>query len=63
MKMDKRSWRRPELIILVRSRAEEAVLRTCKSEPEWIAGEAGDFHACNAVQDICYDGCYDDSPS
>ena len=50
-------WKKPELTVLVRGRPEEAVLETCKSEPQWITGPAEDYFSCNAVPDVCYDDC------
>lgn len=44
MAVTKNEWRRPELTVLVRSRAEEAVLKTCK-----VALQAGP----NTLPDTC----------
>ena len=46
----KRAWRRPELVVLVRSGPEEAVLVACKQWP-W-AGVVGSL----AQVDGCYTG-------
>jgi hypothetical protein len=43
-------WAKPELIVLVRSNPEEAVLTACKNLPEFTGGpsvSSGDFR-CNA---------------
>ena len=38
MATEKKTWRRPELVVLVRGRPEEAVLAACKSR--WVYGAA-----------------------
>ena len=34
MEKEMKKWQKPELIVLVRNKPEEAVLNGCKSEPE-----------------------------
>ena len=51
----KKAWKTPELIILVRSKPEEAVLEVCKS---YVVGSVGALSlgmACGAVVDSA--GC------
>jgi hypothetical protein len=43
METEKKQWTKPELIVLVRSKPEEAVLTTCKGG---TAGPAADDFAC-----------------
>ncbi len=53
----KKAWVRPELIVLVRGKPEEAVLGTCKSG--LTGGPLDVFNACWANIDfpICTIGC------
>jgi len=52
--MTKKAWKKPQLIVLVRGRPEEAVLKTCKysgqSGPDDTAGctSTGPSGKCNA---------------
>lgn len=43
--MTKKAWKKPELIVLVRGRPEEAVLETCKSGS---AGGPGNANNCRS---------------
>ena len=57
----RRAWSKPELIVLVRSKAEEAVLSTCKSQSAAAhvsdsvdgcdTGTAGECNACFSFGD------------
>jgi len=46
----RRAWSRPELIVLVRSGPEEAVLGFCKTYPRWEKpGPDVDLDSCHAL--------------
>ena len=50
----KKQWQKPQLVVLLRSKPEEAVLTACKS---WLAsqGPANQFNVCK--QDAGCDRC------
>jgi hypothetical protein len=48
--MVKKAWKKPELIVLVRGRPEEAVLAACKTGTE--GGPQGQ-HECKHGNDVC----------
>ena len=50
----KKNWRTPELIILVRSRPEEAVLVICKHPSQFNTGPGFD-NGCKYHGNACYD--------
>jgi hypothetical protein len=50
--MGKKSWIKPELIVLVRNKPEEAVLALCKGG-EGIVSNAGIFDACSRNVGYC----------
>ncbi len=45
--MDKKRWQKPELVALLRSRPEEAVLAACKFD--FISGPAGSANSCRVT--------------
>ena len=45
----KRAWSRPELIVLVRSGPEEAVLDTCKNDSPAVAAPETDESSCRST--------------
>ena len=45
-RMEKKEWKTPELIILVRSKPEEAVLAACKTNPQYAPGP-GQLKKCS----------------
>lgn len=47
---EKPHWQKPELIILVRTKPEEAVLATCKVSSEIVTGPSGKTCAQNTGQ-------------
>ena len=51
----RRAWSRPELIVLVRGRPEEAVLSGCKGNPDYVAAN-GTYSRCGFTFD-CATGC------
>ena len=53
----KRTWQKPELVVLVRNRPEEGVLATCKSGS--YAGSPGPdyWHVFCAVTEYCEQAC------
>jgi hypothetical protein len=54
--MEKKEWSEPELIVLVRSKPEEAVLSVCKTEAI-LTGDAGLYDGCmrdHATDAVCY---------
>jgi len=54
VKKPKNQWNKPELIILMRSTTEEAVLKACKLGVKWgPSGEGGSCKQCGE-----YPGCY-----
>jgi hypothetical protein len=50
-----RAWSRPELIVLVRSGPDEAVLSACKSWSEGPKGQDSVNYACLALSGPCTD--------
>ena len=49
MAKENKVWEKPELIVLVRSKPEEAVLTGCKTEVGPLGqGPVGDFWQCSA---------------
>jgi hypothetical protein len=50
--VDRRRWRRPTLIVLLRSRAEESILLACKSQQK-SGPNLGDCHIRG--NDYCFD--------
>jgi hypothetical protein len=57
----RRAWSKPELIVIVRGKPEEAVLQTCKTWGE--VGSDVDFSACTANEFVCDPECYEDVAS
>ncbi len=57
--MQKKTWEKPELIVLVRSNAEELVLTHCKTESGGGSALAVDnHHGCSmAPSDSCGTNC------
>ncbi|MBU0493047.1 MAG: hypothetical protein KKB13_14470 [Chloroflexi bacterium] len=56
--MNKKQWQKPELIVLVRGKPEEAVLATCKID--WIFAEPGNFYInCRGDLEIPCNPCTD----
>jgi hypothetical protein len=53
--MNKKQWQKPELIVLVRSKPEEAVLLVCKGGPQ-ANSDLVRFNWC-MQQDACTSGC------
>ena len=53
--MPKKAWLKPELIVLVRGKPEEAVLTNCKSATAQIFN-ATDFAKCSSTAGSC-DAC------
>ena len=51
----KKVWEKPKLVVLVRSKPEEAVLNACKGDD---VGESSNwkFNGC-AQDDFCFSGC------
>ena len=49
--MKKKQWQKPQLVVLVRSKPEEAVLTACKAEG--IAGAYYDAGLCSLYVDRC----------
>ena len=53
----KKEWKTPELIVLVRSKPEEAVLGVCKISDTAGSGPSGSFDFCYAetggICDVC----------
>jgi hypothetical protein len=48
---EKKTWSKPELIVLIRSNPEEMVLTTCKaSSGSWVSGS---FTNCYATSPYC----------
>jgi hypothetical protein len=60
-KGEKKPWVRPELIVLVRGRPEEAVLTACKGHGLVLASAIGNFY-CASI-DTCVTGCDAQAPS
>jgi len=50
----KRSWKKPEIIVLMRKKADEALLAFCKEG----SGGAGGVNACSRAT-ICTQNCSD----
>lgn len=50
MTIEKRTWRKPELTVLVRGKPEEAVLVACKANAAANAGPGSDRNYCYAYQ-------------
>ena len=46
--MKKKKWKKPELIVLVRGKLEENVLRVCKTSQGGCP-----YYACNAIDGRC----------
>jgi|WetSurMetagenome_2_1015567.scaffolds.fasta_scaffold1643644_1 hypothetical protein len=44
--MKKKKWRKPEMIVLVRSKPEEAVLDSCKTSTEEVTGNSWSATGC-----------------
>ena len=57
----RRAWSRPELIVIVRSRPEEAVLVTCKLLNVASYGAFGERYECRLQ--ACGSQCIEDRPS
>jgi hypothetical protein len=55
--MENKEWCEPELIVLVRSKPEEAVLDTCK-ESVAGAGPNGMYYSCDVPDSQIPPGCY-----
>jgi len=60
--MKKKTWIKPELIVLVRSKPEEAILRACKTWTGTI-GNANWFNHCDAYGDPSCNYCVDSAIS
>ena len=45
--MNNKEWEQPKLIVLVRGKADEAVLRHCKSTNAPIGGPVEGYHRCH----------------
>ena len=58
--MEKKTWIEPELIVLVRSKPEEAVLSTCKMIIH--TGPIDHYQPCVVLQDWCIE-CKDSGTS
>jgi hypothetical protein len=56
----KKSWRKPELLVLVRSRREEAILDTCKTP---TGGGPNDVWDRCGWGEPCYCWCAESAPS
>ncbi len=59
--MDRNDWHKPELVVLVRGRPEEAVLQMCKAEPTPSHSSNpiwNDFKGC-ATPEGCSYNCQD----
>ena len=56
MTENKKEWSEPELIVLVRSKPEEAVLTVCKY---WLASTGSDnvFSSCYSITNPCSPAC------
>ena len=58
--VDRRAWETPELIVMVRSRPEEAVLAGCKYDTTIVGtGASTEFAGCMLRQNknMCKDDC------
>jgi hypothetical protein len=53
--MEKKEWTEPELIVLVRSKPEEAVLAGCKVFTETNYGANGTYATCSIT--VCLTPC------
>ena len=53
----KKSWVKPELVILARANAEEMVLTNCKGGPGW-EGDPNDYHASCKYNTGCPSECF-----
>ena len=55
-----KTWEKPKLVVLVRSKPEEAILTTCKLQPG-MTGQAGvplaQQAGCVNLKDECYWSC------
>jgi hypothetical protein len=56
MTESKKEWQKPELIVLVRSKPEEAVLAGCKGHS--IGGGTSDTNTVNTLCSSQYAGCW-----
>jgi len=57
MENEKSRWKKPELIVLLRSKPEEAVLDACKTTGS-PSGSNGRDNTCYAGMDPCEAGCW-----
>ena len=56
----KKKWKKPKLIVLIRSRSEERVLSACKVSP--FVGAGGNQLGCQGVGGVCVQcGAYSSS--
>jgi hypothetical protein len=55
-----KTWRKPELVVLVRNRPEEAILQACKN---FVDLGANDYHDLCGEQEVCSSMCADYSAS
>jgi hypothetical protein len=57
--MKKKQWQKPELVVLVRNKPQEAVLSTCKVG---VGGPAGpSTNKTNCLNYDCWDLCYEET--
>jgi hypothetical protein len=56
MNGEKKKWEKPELVVLLRSRPEEAVLTACKNIPSQIGGSTfnGGCQTWTGICQTCY---------
>lgn len=62
-KSRQRTWVKPELIVLVRGRPEEAVLAACKGDDFTHQANQGNVGGCGISFFECIDGCQVTAPS
>ena len=59
MKKQKKMWQQPELIVLVRSRPEEAVLALCKGGDFFMDSHVQNGNCLQDLGAVCGVGCQD----
>ena len=54
----KKQWQKPELIVLVRSKPEEAVLTACKGGANLSGIDRAKGACIDKIRKDCFDSCY-----
>jgi len=63
MDENRKVWQKPELIVLVRSKPEEAVLGSCKRATSTWGSVPGAAYAQCQTPEYCSGYCYTNTPS